>query len=195
MSDSEGVGSKTHPGTGVTTSEVPSFRAVYKQYFAFVWRCTRRLGIPLDAVDDVVQEVFLVVHMRLATLERPESLRSWIYGIVRRTVSSFHRSRSLRTARESIDPHAGDVAHALAPSPLDLAVSSDELRLMFRLLGEIAEPKREVLILAELDEMPVTEIAEAMNIPLNTAYSRLRIARQEFNEAFKRDAARRRARE
>src|SRR5882672_1954071 len=73
----------------------PSFPAVYQQYFAFVWSSARRLGTLPEAMDDVVQEIFIVIHAKLHTLEKPEALRSWIYGIVRRTVSDH--SRAMRT--------------------------------------------------------------------------------------------------
>ena len=72
---------------------MPAFKAVYVQYFEFVWMSARRLGVDAAAMDDVVQEVFIVIHSKLHTLERPEALRSWIYGIVRRTVSTHRRSK------------------------------------------------------------------------------------------------------
>ena len=74
----------------------------------------------------------------------------------------------------------------MQPSPLDLAVLTDEIRLLWRLLGELGPLKREVFVLAELEEMTMPEIAEAIGVPLNTAYSRLRVARQEFNDALAR---------
>jgi RNA polymerase sigma-70 factor (ECF subfamily) len=167
---------------------LPSFRSVYDDYFDFIWTCTRRLGVPTEAVDDVVQEIFVVVHARLKTLERPASLRSWLYGVVRRTVSTYHRARRARSAREALDAF-DHPASAMQPSPLDLALLSDELRLLWRLLGELDPLKRELFVLAELEEMTMPEIAEAIGIPLNTAYSRLRVARQEFEEAFARHTA------
>jgi len=167
---------------------LPSFRSVYDDYFDFIWTCTRRLGVPTEAVDDVVQEIFVVVHARLKTLERPASLRSWLYGVVRRTVSTYHRARRVRSAREVLDPFDHH-AIAVQPSPLDLALLSDEIRLLWRLLGELDPLKRELFVLAELEEMTMPEIAEAIGIPLNTAYSRLRVARQEFEEAFARYTA------
>jgi RNA polymerase sigma-70 factor (ECF subfamily) len=168
---------------------LPSFRNVYDNYFHFVWTCARRMGVSQDAIDDVVQEIFLVVHARLQTVERPASLRSWLYGVVRRTVSTYHRGRQARTAREFARPALGDIASPMLPSPLDLAVLSDEVNLLWRLLGGLDVRKREVLVLAELEQMTVPEIAEAVGIPLNTAYSRLRAARQEFNEALLRSRA------
>jgi RNA polymerase sigma-70 factor (ECF subfamily) len=172
----------------------PPFRSVYQDYFDFVWSCARRLGVPPDAIDDVVQEIFIVVHGRLKTLERPASLRSWLYSVVRRTVSTYHRGRHTRNAHESPTAVIDDSASPMQPSPLDLAVLSDELKLLWRLLAALDPPKREVLILAELEEMTAPEIAEAVGIPLNTAYSRLRIARQEFNELVARAGAREKTR-
>jgi RNA polymerase sigma-70 factor (ECF subfamily) len=175
------------------SGDPPSFRSVYETYFDFVWSCTRRLGVPPEAIDDVVQEIFIVVHGRLSTLKQPESLRSWVYGVVRRTVSSYHRARHVRTSRETPEP-AVDESTSFQPSPLDLAVLSDDLKLLWRLLGELDGAKREVLELAELDEMTVPEIALALGIPVNTAYSRLRAARHDFNLAFARYAAQQRSR-
>jgi RNA polymerase sigma-70 factor (ECF subfamily) len=166
------------------SGDLPSFRVVYDKYFDFVWTCARRMGVPTDAIDDVVQEIFIVVHARLRTLEQPASLRSWIYSVVRRTVSTFHRGRHVRTAREFSEPAPDNSPMLMQPSPLDLAVLNDELKLLWRLLNELDSRKREVLILAELEEMTMPEIAEAIGIPLNTAYSRLRAARHDFNEAF-----------
>jgi len=176
------------PASRETAAVLPSFRSIYEEYFDFVWTCTRRMGVPMEAVDDVVQEIFVVVHTRMGTIERPASLRSWIYGVVRRTVSTYHRSRRARSATESAEPF-DDGANPMQPSPLDLAVLSEELQLLWRLLAELGPLKREVFVLAELEEMTMPEIAEAIGVALNTAYSRLRVARQEFDGAFSRYAA------
>jgi RNA polymerase sigma-70 factor (ECF subfamily) len=167
-----------------------SFRSIYDAYIDFVWVCARRLGVPPGAIEDVAQEVFTVIHCRLHTLQRPESLRSWIYGVVRRTVSAYHRARRTRSAREEPGAAVADSVDPMQPSPLDLALLSDEVKLLWRLLGELDPPKREVLVLVELEEMTVPEIADAIGVPLNTAYSRLRAARREFNDAHLRVTAR-----
>ena len=182
--DSRASGRATVHNDPDRSAILPSFRKVYDTYFDFVWTCARRMGVTEEAVDDVVQEIFLVVHSRLQTVEQPASLRSWIYGVVRRTVSTYHRARQTRTAREFAHPTVDDSASPLQPSPLDLAVLNDEVKLLWRLLSELDARKREVLVLAELEQMTIPEIAEAIGIPLNTAYSRLRAARQEFNEAY-----------
>lgn len=166
---------------------VPQFEAIYQQYFDFVWSSVRRLGVGSDSMDDVVQEVFIVVHSRLHTLQHPESLRSWIYGIVRRTVSGHRRTNRAKVARESVVAAEGS---APAPTPLDLTEQAGEVKLLNKLLAGIDDAKREVFMLVELDEMSVPEVAEALEIPLNTAYSRLRAARLAFEEALARHSLR-----
>jgi RNA polymerase sigma-70 factor (ECF subfamily) len=176
-------------GTDATAPR-PAFDAIYEEYFDFVWRCARRFGIPADAIDDVVQDVFLAVHTGLERLERPGSLQSWLYGIVRRTASTYHRSRSVRAITEADSPAIEERASPSQPSPLDLAVLNDEFRLLWELLGELDTAKREVLILCDVEGMSVPEIAQATETPLNTVYSRLRAARHEFEEALARQRAR-----
>jgi RNA polymerase sigma-70 factor (ECF subfamily) len=162
---------------------VSPFESIYRQYFDFVWSSVRRLGVSPAAADDVVQEIFIVIHTRLHTIEKPEALRSWIYSVVRRTVSSHHRSRRSMEASGYLLAADPDARRKPA-TPSDLAEQNDKVKLLFSLLDELDEPKREVFMMAELDELTAPEIAEILEIPLNTAYSRLRVARQAFEEAL-----------
>ena len=176
------------PGERAITPKTPSFQTVYREYFNFVWSSVRRLGVGTESLDDLVQEVFIVIHGKLDTLERPEALRSWIYSVVRRTVSTHRRAKRTRAATAV----AGGEAEAIArdPSPLEQTETNAELQLLGRLLGELDGPKREVFALVELEELTVPEVADMLGIPLNTAYSRLRAARQAFETALARHAAR-----
>lgn len=166
---------------------MPSFEAIYQQHFDFVWSSVKRLGVGSDSMDDVVQEVFIVIHSRLHTLEQPEALRSWIYGIVRRTVSGYRRSNRAKVVRETF---AATQDAPLGPTPFDLTEQASELKLLTKLLAGLDEAKREVFLLVELDEMSVPEAAAALEIPLNTAYSRLRAARILFEDALTRHSLR-----
>jgi RNA polymerase sigma-70 factor, ECF subfamily len=169
---------------------VPAFESIYQQYFDFVWSGAVRLGVRPAAIDDVVQEIFMVIHSRLSTLREPASLRSWIYGIVRRTVSDHHRSQRTRSALGTTFAQESELQQPIVQTPLELTEQNAQLKLLQSLLDAIDPPKREVFVLAELDEMTVPEIAEALEIPLNTAYSRLRAAREAFEQGLARRAAR-----
>jgi RNA polymerase sigma-70 factor (ECF subfamily) len=177
--------------TGVqgTPLKVPSFAVVYRHYFDFVWSLARRFGVEPEAMDDVVQEVFLVIHAKLDTLENPDALRSWIYGVVRRSVSSHRRARKTRLGAEVAVGYVAQMPSDVA-SPLAQAEAHADLQLLASLLSELDEPKREVFAMVELDELTAPEVAELLDIPLNTAYSRLRAARQAFQEALARHKAR-----
>jgi RNA polymerase sigma-70 factor, ECF subfamily len=174
----------------VSDVPVPTLQTIYKEYFDFVWSSARHLGATGDAIDDVVQDVFIVIHHKLATLQRPEALRSWIYGIVRRTVSDYRRSKRTRDVAGARLGAEFKSSRPSQPSPLDLAERSAELELLESVLAELDETKREVFVMVEVLEMTVPEVVQALEIPLNTAYSRLRLARQSFEEALARREAR-----
>ena len=174
----------------ISSSPVPTLKAIYKEYFDFVWSSARHLGAAGDVIDDVVQDVFIVIHSKLATLQRPEALRSWIYGIVRRTVSDYRRSRRTRDAAGARLGSEFKSTLPSQPSPLDMAERSAELELLESILSELDETKREVFVMVEVLEMSVPEVVQVLEIPLNTAYSRLRLARQSFEEALARHEAR-----
>lgn len=164
------------------------FEEVYDEHFAFVWRTARRLGIRDSATADVVQEAFLVVHRRLAEFEARSSVRTWLYGIVRRVVHGHRRTaqrKDPRTRAGEDGPNVDTVADG-EPGPEETVEQADAVRLMHRLLDELDLDKREVLVLAELEQMSVPEIAEATGENVNTVYSRLRAARRDFEMAVTR---------
>jgi RNA polymerase sigma-70 factor (ECF subfamily) len=126
------------------------------------------------------------MHAKLDTLEEQEALRSWIYGVIRRSVSTHHRAKRARAGMGLAAGVAGEaVAHG--PTPLEQTEMNAELSLVGSLLAELNEPKREVFA---LEELTVRQVAELLEISLNTAYSRLRAARQAFEAALARHDAR-----
>ena len=150
---------------------------------------TRYLGVQQSEMDDIVQDVFVIIHRRLHTIKQPESLRSWIYGIVRRTVSGYHhtrRTRLIETGTVQVEP---DALQCEWCTPQRMAEQSEQMRLLLTLLEKLDAPRREVFALAELEEMTAPEIAAAIKVPLNTVYSRLRLARQELKLAIERQYA------
>jgi RNA polymerase sigma-70 factor (ECF subfamily) len=175
------VGSSTQ-----SPPEIPPFSVVYENYFDLVWSAVRQLGASPDAIDDLVQEVFVVVHARLGSVQQVESLRSWVYGVARRTMSTYRRDRRSRNASGAQYAEVASWLEPGPPTPHDLSVLADRQRLLLRLLGEMDEAKREVFTLAEIEGFTAPEIAEALEIPVNTVYSRLRTARQAFEQAVAR---------
>jgi RNA polymerase sigma-70 factor (ECF subfamily) len=171
----------------------PSFEAIYEEHFDLVWRNIRRLGVPEAGVDDAVQEVFLVVHRRLGAFEGRSALKTWIFAIVARVASDHRRalrrkSPHTRSADAAVD--ADTVADEHALDPHERAARLEGVRLLHRMLDELDDEKRTVLVLAELEGMSAPEIAEALGENVNTIYARLRAARREFEVAVARERAR-----
>jgi RNA polymerase sigma-70 factor (ECF subfamily) len=166
-----------------------TFQEVYSAHFPFVWRSVRRLGIPAGAVEDAVQEVFVVVHRKLSEFEGRSSVKTWLFGIVLRVVRDQRRTlRRKGTPLQQEDPET--VGDERVPGPDERAAKAEAVRMLHALLDELDDEKREVFVLAELEQMSVPEIAEALSVNLNTVYSRLRVARQQFEEAVARHRAR-----
>jgi len=173
---------------GTLPAAVPPFHTVYAKYFDFVWATARRLGVDSAAIDDVVQEIFIAVHGSISTLQRPDALKSWVYSVARRTISNHHRAVRARGGKGSTVVDHELESHQ--PTPFEVTQKNADLQLLANLLAELDEPKREVFALVELEEMTVPEVAEALEIPVNTAYSRLRAARLAFEAAVARHDAR-----
>ncbi len=173
------------------------FDQAYRESFAFVYRCVRRLGVDAPSVDDVVQDVFVVVHRRWADFDPRLSLRGWVYGIILRVVQE-HRRSTRRRAR-LLEPESGD-ALPVQPGPESAGperqlAQQRALSQLGRLLDALDEPKREVLVLSELEQMTAPEIAQALGANLNTIYSRLASARKQFSELYAEEQRRAQAEE
>lgn len=170
------------------------FADVYREHLGFVWRTARGFGVGSAAIDDVVQEIFVVVHRRLPEFASRSSLRTWLSGIVLNVVRHHRRTRVRKSPHElaQSEPADPDALQAPGRTPYDAAVQAEEARLVQRILEGLDDDKREVFVLVELEEVPVPEVAEALGIKLNTAYSRLRLAREEFERAVERHQVRER---
>jgi RNA polymerase sigma-70 factor (ECF subfamily) len=165
---------------------------VYKAHFAFVWRSVRRLGVADSALDDVVQDVFLVVHRQLPGFRGESSVRSWLFAIAARVVRDLQRSLRRKPANLGGGGRLCDDVDLLAnstPSPHETVAASEAVRTLHAVLDAMTSERREVFILAELEQMSVGDIAAAVNANPNTVASRLRAARTEFERAVARARA------
>ncbi|MGF1467838.1 MAG: RNA polymerase sigma factor [Sandaracinaceae bacterium] len=178
----------TEPAPADRADDHPSFDEVYESYFEFVWRTLRRLGLPDTAAEDAAQEVFVVVHRKLATFEGRSTVRTWLYGIARRVAKDHRRAASRRMPVEELP--SGLTGEG--PGPDERLVRQEGARILEGLLDRLDPVKRETFILAELEEMTAPEIAAAMGTTTSTVYTRVSAARAAFNRAVRRWRARNR---
>jgi len=154
----------------------------YEAYFGVVWRNLCRLGVSRTSVEDAVQDVFLVVHRRWGDFRRESSVRTWVIGICL-LVAREYRRRRLRAAQNQ-EIESGDAISL--DSPAAAIERLEATRVLMTLLDGLDEPLRSVFVLVELEDLSMTEAAEAIGIPVSTAYKRLANARQQFERALTR---------
>jgi len=161
-------------------------RALYDQYFDFTWRSLKRLGVPESGLDDATQEVFVVLYRRLPEFEGRSKMSTWIFRIALHVAQ--HAQRAKARSRLSFPGEAPELESS-EPSAEQKLVAESEARLVRSLLDKLSLEQRAVLVLAEFEAQTPAEIAETLNIPRNTVYSRLRTAREELAEHYRRATA------
>jgi RNA polymerase sigma-70 factor (ECF subfamily) len=164
----------------VPVSVAPAFDAVYAQHVRLVWRTVRAFGVADAQLEDAVQDVFVVVHRRLHEFAGRARIETWLFAIARRVAGAYRRTASRKTDRQqAIDEvvlaSADDTFAAISRAQAAAAVAA--------VLDTLDEDKRIVFTLVELEQMSVPDVAELLGINLNTAYSRLRLARRAFESA------------
>ena len=167
----------------------PTFRQVYDEHFRFVWRSLRRLGVRESDIADNVQEVFVVVHRKLAEFQAQSKMTTWLFAISMRVARDHRKSapvrREVATEGAVLSEH-----HDPGANPAGDAERSEQQALLERILDELPEEQRVVFVLFELEELSGLEIAELVDCPIGTVHSRLRLARESFRRSVSRAAAR-----
>lgn len=166
-------------------------RAIFDAHYDFTWRFLRRLGLDQATAEDGAQQVFMVVSRRLHDIE-PGRERAFIAGTAVRVASRLRKSLR-QDGAPAAEPEATREEPATDPTPEALVERKRQREMLDAILGELDEDLRVVLVLAEVDGFGKREIAEMLGIPEGTAASRLRRAREAFQDGLKRHLARRRS--
>ncbi|HVK76307.1 MAG TPA: sigma-70 family RNA polymerase sigma factor [Kofleriaceae bacterium] len=158
----------------------PSFDEVYQAHARFVWRTLRTFGVAEVQLEDALQDVFVVVHRRLAEFAGRSRVETWLFAIARRVASQYRRASGRAERRQGTEDTAAlaaadDTFAALSRAQAAAAVAA--------ILDRMDEDKRVVFALVELEQLAVPEVARLLGLNLNTAYSRLRLARRAFEAA------------
>ena len=161
--------------------ERPDFDSIYREQFEHVWFTLRRLGVQERDLDDAAHDVFVVVNRRLDDFDATRPVRPWVTGITYR-IASDERRRA-RHRREVIGEIPELSAHR---GPVEALEAKQAHDLVMLALDELPMKQRAVFVMHELQGLTMPEIVEALDAPLNTLYSRLRLARRKFTMSVRR---------
>lgn len=166
------------PGAGLDVS------LIHHQHADFVWRTLQRLGVRDQDIEDVLQEVFVVVHRRLGSFDGSSRMTTWLFGICMRSAAAYHR-RAFRR-RERPVAEVPERATPYDDNPERVASARQARERLRDVLDRMDLDKRAIFVMFEIDEVPCEAIAEMLSIPIGTVYSRLHAARKEFAKALER---------
>ncbi|MEM9075380.1 MAG: sigma-70 family RNA polymerase sigma factor [Myxococcota bacterium] len=164
----------------------PSFEAVFDAEFAYVRRSLRRLGVREADVEDLCQDVFLLIYRSLDRYDPSRPIRPWLFAFAFRVASNYRRA--MRNWKE--EPASDPPEQAAAGDPESRVAQRQKTDRVLEALASLSMEKRGILIMFDIDDFPAPEIASALDVPVNTVYSRVRQARQELKRSLKRLEAR-----
>jgi len=159
-----------------------AFQAIFNAESSYVWKTLKRLGVPDRDLEDIAHDVFMTVHRRFDDYDTTRPIRPWLFGISYRTASRY---RDLaRNQREVM----GDTVEVVDETPTaeEQLVAHQARQLLTKALDAVDFDQRAAFVMHDIDGYSVPEIATALSIPLNTVYSRLRLARERIKGSLQR---------
>ena len=154
------------------------FREIYERWFDDVSRWIRAMGGPQADREDLVQDVFVIVHRRLPDFDG-QNVAGWLYQIARHRVRDFRRLVWVRHLLFGSVPLSESLSKDGA-SPADTLETNEKRVLLERLLDKLNESERAALVLFEIDGYSGEEIAEIQGVPVNTVWGRIHKARKKL---------------
>jgi len=162
---------------------------LYTAHVHQVARWAERLAGPELDLEDIVHEVFSIVHRQRAQFRHDSSVATWLFGITDNVVR--HRRRKERWRRWLTGSAEDTAGHLVSPAadPLRHVERDEARRTVYRLLDRLPERDRQVLILFELEELAADEVGALLKIKPANARLRLHRARARFLRAHRQHEA------
>ena len=148
---------------------------LYEAHARQVWRTLARLGVPAASIEDAVHDVFLTAHQRLSEFAQRSSPSTWLIGIAVKVAANLRR-KSKRPGLVTVPPSS--------TRPDDELERRRKLFELERVLSQLPDEQREVVVLCDLEQLSAPEVAEALDEKVNTIYSRLRLGRAALKRAL-----------
>ncbi len=156
------------------------FSTLVAEHSAFVWRTVRRFGVPAADADDAAQEAFVILSHKLGEI-RGGSEKGFLFHTAVNV--SLHWRRTHARRRENVEADFTEVHVDGAPSPEEVAEMRQKIELLDRCLAMLPVELRTVLVLCDIEQVTMAEASETLGVPAGTIASRLKRAREAFDEA------------
>ncbi|MEM9861773.1 MAG: RNA polymerase sigma factor [Myxococcota bacterium] len=158
---------------------------MFEDHAAYVYHSLRRLGVRPSDLEDLTQEVFLQVYRKFDSYDPTRPTKPWLFAFAAR-VAANHRRLS-KHEHEVVTDDAPVIV--LKQTPEDRAEYADVRNKIATTLDGLSDEVRQAFVLHDVDGLAGPEIADALAIPVNTVYSRVRLAREALARALRHDYA------
>jgi RNA polymerase sigma-70 factor, ECF subfamily len=159
------------------------FEGLYREHGPEMSRWVRRLWGRRDA-EDVLHDVLLVVQRRLPEFRRESTLKTWLYGLTARVVIDRRRKERWRRLLFRRALPELQLERSSAETPLHGAEREQAARIVYSILDQLSERDRMLLIMFELEDLPIAQIGEVLAISENNAWVSLHRARARFRKIY-----------
>jgi RNA polymerase sigma-70 factor (ECF subfamily) len=163
-------------GVAARAPSPEQFEQLYGLYFDFTWRVLRHLGVPSAALDDAVQEVWLVVYQRLGGFEGRSTIKTWLFGITLNVARNTRRAED-KHVRPLLEP-----PREPPPDPEMEHLGREAWQRVQQFLSTLDEERRAIFACSLLESLPAQQTAEATGVDVTTVYQRVRTLRQAFKQ-------------
>jgi len=168
-----------HSSPAVPTPEGACL-AAFDGDLEYIFATLKRLGAAPYEAEDLAQEVFVVLYRNWRTLDTDRPLRPYLFGVAFRILCAHRRRRAREILRADVDADDG------APSPEGSLQSKQAAALIMAGLEHLPMSRRAVVVMHDLDEVPIAEVARSLSITRFGAYARLRKGRRDLAAAVRR---------
>jgi RNA polymerase sigma-70 factor, ECF subfamily len=176
---------RAYPAELVSRDAAADLAELYRRHAQEVLRWARRLGAAGVDPEEVVQDVFVVVHRKLSGFRGESTFRTWLFRITRNVVRQRRRKERIRRLFAGEGEPALEERPAGGPSALEDLEALEQRQRLHRVLGTMSEKYRTVLVLFELEEHSGEEIAELLGAKVGTVWVWLHRARAEFHKRLR----------
>jgi len=151
------------------------FQKLYRRELDYVWGTLRRLGAHPSDLEDLTHEVFVTAYRKRTEYDSIRPVRPWLGGIAFRVLVKARRGQR---AREIVDDRIEVIDTGRGPE--EHAADAENRRLLTAAMRTLDDDRRAVFVLHDVDGSSARDIAAELGVPLNTVYSRLRLAREQL---------------
>jgi RNA polymerase sigma-70 factor (ECF subfamily) len=152
----------------------------YQQEIPYIFHALRWLGAPPHEIEDLAQDVFIALRRSWPRYDSSRPLRPYLFGVAFRVVSMQRRKQKREVVFAYLEVRDG------GPGPDEMVQAKQARAIVLGALEKVPLRRRAVLVMHDLEGVPMAEVAATLSIPRFTAYSRLRKARMELEAAIRR---------